>query len=286
VSYRDWQAKRHMKDPVRGTFRVTGFYDAHPHSNPPGTRITGVITAPGIPATPAEHKTDAHGRWAGAQELPVLVDRADPSRFAVLWSEVGQRSWRDQEQEYAQAEADRLNAAGTDPGTSPSAPASGGPVVFTSAVVTQDGAGSIELPPEVAAGLQGAIGEALRAAGLGGVSDLLGAAAGNAPGTAGGGLGDPAHPGHGPQAPERATAVVIAAHDAPLPPGTPLPPGGLVDITLDVTRAGGSGYTTVTRVGFATPERRARVATVGTRLAVHLDPADQSRVTIDTTGLG
>jgi hypothetical protein len=47
---------------VRGVFRVTGFYDKHPSSSPPGTRITGVIIAPGIPATPAEHKVDERGR--------------------------------------------------------------------------------------------------------------------------------------------------------------------------------------------------------------------------------
>lgn len=59
----------------------------------------------------AEHKVDIHGRWAGARELPVLVDRADPTRFAILWSEVQGKSWRSQEQQRAQAEADRLNAS-------------------------------------------------------------------------------------------------------------------------------------------------------------------------------
>jgi catechol 2,3-dioxygenase-like lactoylglutathione lyase family enzyme len=112
----DWRAK-HMRDPVRGVFRVTGFYDKHPSSTPPGTRITGVITAPGIPATPAEHKVDERGRWADHQELPVLVDRSDPSRFAILWNEVGQVSWQGREMASAQAEADRLNAG--EPGYPP-----------------------------------------------------------------------------------------------------------------------------------------------------------------------
>jgi hypothetical protein len=58
----DRRAKHNMRDPVRGVFRVTGFYDKHPSSSPPGTRITGVIIAPGIPATPAEHKVDERGR--------------------------------------------------------------------------------------------------------------------------------------------------------------------------------------------------------------------------------
>lgn len=65
----------------------------------------------------------------------------------------------------------------------------------------------------------------------------------------------------------------------------PSAPAGTVDITLEVRRADGSRYTTVTRVGFSAPERRARVATPGTQLTVLIDPGDLSRVAIDTTGL-
>ena len=79
---------------------------------------------------------------------------------------------------------------------------------------------------------------------------------------------------------------MIAAHEIAIPPGTPgNAPGGVVDITLDITRADGSGYTAVTRVGFATPERRARFATVGTRLSVLIDPDNPSRVAIDASHL-
>ncbi|HEY0933657.1 MAG TPA: hypothetical protein VGD91_07940 [Trebonia sp.] len=77
-----------MKSPVSGIFRVTGSYDAKS-----ATRITGVITAPGIPATPAEHKTDRQGRWAESDELPVTVDQADPSKFVIMWDEVDSGSW-------------------------------------------------------------------------------------------------------------------------------------------------------------------------------------------------
>jgi hypothetical protein len=31
VGISDWRTKRQLKDPVRGTFRVTDCYDAHPH---------------------------------------------------------------------------------------------------------------------------------------------------------------------------------------------------------------------------------------------------------------
>jgi hypothetical protein len=106
----DWRAKRRMRDPVRGVFRVTGWYDKHRSSSPPGTRITGVLLAPGIPATPAEHRADRRGRWVAQQELPVLADRSEPSRFAVLWSEVTKVSRADREHRIAEVEAGRLDA--------------------------------------------------------------------------------------------------------------------------------------------------------------------------------
>lgn len=88
----EWHATRHMKNPVRGIFKVTGFYDVRS-----STKITGVITAPGIPATPAEHKTGKPGRWAANDELPVAVDQADPSKFLILWDEVDPISWQSQQ---------------------------------------------------------------------------------------------------------------------------------------------------------------------------------------------
>jgi hypothetical protein len=73
-----------MKLPERGTLQVTGVHDGHSHS-----RISGVIRAPGIAPTRVEHKVDERGRVTTGQELPVLVDCADPSRFAILWDEAG-----------------------------------------------------------------------------------------------------------------------------------------------------------------------------------------------------
>jgi hypothetical protein len=110
MSLADWRAKRQMRDPARGVFRVTGAYDKHPSSNPPGTRITGVLIAPGIPATPAEHRADLRGRWVAQRELPVLVDRSDPARFAILWSEVTKVSRGDRARQLAQEAADLLNS--------------------------------------------------------------------------------------------------------------------------------------------------------------------------------
>jgi hypothetical protein len=103
-----------MKDPVRGAFRITDWYDAHPHESNSRPRLTGVVTAPGIPATAGEHDSDLRGRWAIGDELPALVDRADPAKFVILWHEVKQPNISDRlkqsAQTAAQVQADLLNA--------------------------------------------------------------------------------------------------------------------------------------------------------------------------------
>jgi hypothetical protein len=286
----DWRAKHNMRDPVRGVFRVTGFYDKHPSSNPPGTRVTGVISAPGMPATPAEHKVDERGRWASHQELPVLVDRSDPSRFAILWSEVQNVSWRDSEMSSAQAMADQLNTA--QPGFQPyvEQTAFPGPPGYQPGVPSYPGQPQVQisvssLPPDAAASVQAAVAQALATAGLG-QQQVFGAPARPVPGMPGGGLTpEQAAQIVGGGGGERASAVVIDARQIANPPGTPGAPAGMVDITLEIRRADGSRYTTVTRVGFSTPERRARVTAPGTQLSVFIDPSDRSRVAIDTSGL-
>jgi hypothetical protein len=105
------RAVRRMDAPVRGIFRVTGFHDARP-----GTVLTGVLTAPGIPAASAEHRADSRGRWVGNDELPIVVDAADPASFVVLWDEVEAVSWASQQKKTAQHLADRLGAAEMAPG--------------------------------------------------------------------------------------------------------------------------------------------------------------------------
>lgn len=87
----------------------------------------------------------------------------------------------------------------------------------------------------------------------------------------------------------RATATVVAAVDVPVPRllRAIVPNGGPpVDLTLDIDRPDGTTHRVRTRVGFSTPERRARVARVGAVLPVRLDPADPDKVAIDTVALG
>jgi hypothetical protein len=90
--------------------------------------------------------------------------------------------------------------------------------------------------------------------------------------------------GHPPAQLQPATAVVLAAHDAPVPQfAASQAPGGIVDVTLDVRAPDGSAYSTTTRVAFSTPQRRAKVTQPGTELPVLVDPANHSRITIDTS---
>jgi hypothetical protein len=183
----DQRAMRHMKLPERGILRVTGVHEGHSHS-----RISGVVTAPGIAPTRVEHKIDERGRVTMGQELPVLVDCADPSRFVILWDEAG---------------------------NAPSAPSSfqyrpGADVLIGSegqpfgAALPQDMAAQVEaaldqafsqrgraMPPGMAARVEQALDRALGQAGLQGqgiseaITQALGRASGQPYGAAGGPYG-------------------------------------------------------------------------------------------------
>ena len=262
MGFSEWRAARHMKNPVRGVFRVTGFYDRRS-----STIITGVITAPGIPATPAEHKTDKRGRWAGNNELPVAVDQANPSQFAILWDEVDAVSWQSQEMQAAQRLAEQLNAG---PGTSFGTPDSesdglgfGGPGFSYTTTVTIGPDGK-PMSAEAAAQISEVVKEALS-----GVSAAFEGTRSS--------FGDA-------RTAERGTAIVLDAREAPNPPGVPLPPGGRADLLLELNRADGAVYQTHTVIAFSTPGRRAAIATPGTHLNVWIDPRAASRVTVDLAG--
>lgn len=281
-----WRAKRQMKYPERGVLRVTGFYDALSHSAPSGTRITGIITAPGIPDTPVEHKSDDQDSWAGVREVPVLVDRADPSRFLILWDEAQPISWRDPEIQPAQPETDRTARGQYGPRTS---------VTSTVMTIGPDGQpASGPMSPETAAQVQEALGNVFgQATGqdLGetdgrGFAQVDPRAFGQPTGWQQDEWQQDAPRQNAPQqdawhqdAWHQATAMVLAARDVP---GT-VP--GTVDLTLEVTRADGSTYTAATRLSFATQERRAAVAIYGTMLRVRIDPNVPARIEIDPSSL-
>jgi hypothetical protein len=154
----DWRAKRHIKYPERGVLRVIGRHDEHSRPSSTGTRIAGIITAPGMPPARIEHKIEDPARWEGVTAVPVTVDRGDPSKFVVMWEELDSGAWHD---------PGDVNPVG--------AGASGG---FGPNVVIRNSASirigpdnmpiNVPIPPEAAARVQSAMGK-LFGQGRGGV---------------------------------------------------------------------------------------------------------------------
>jgi hypothetical protein len=88
MSFRDRRVRRSMTDPVRGTFTKVSDYFPHPGRTPMQTMLTGYVEAPGVPRTSTELLASSNRNWADAATIPVLVDRADPSRCVALWEEL------------------------------------------------------------------------------------------------------------------------------------------------------------------------------------------------------
>ncbi|HEY0716718.1 MAG TPA: hypothetical protein VGD68_03810, partial [Streptosporangiaceae bacterium] len=233
--------------------------------------LTGVVTGPGLGPTPGEHLTDTSGRWVGHDVLPVEVDRAEPSRFVVLWDEVAKPDFRAQAREQAQQAAARMQDGG--PATAPR-PA---PQVY----VYDDSSGSAA--PDWAREMI----DELRGSGVAGVGEALS----GQPGTAGGpplvidltaGHLSAADAASLASSGEQATAVLTGISDVAVPQAAlPGPTASLCDLTLQVRRADGRSYTTSTRLGFRNAQRRAAVAVIGAVLPVRVDPRDETRVAVD-----
>lgn len=145
----DWRAKRNIKYPVRGVLRIIGLHDEHSRPSRTGTRIAGIITAPGTPAARIEHKMEDPARWAGVKAVPVLFDRNDPTKFVVLWEELESGAWQDP------GEADPINAG--------SSSRFGPAAISTSSSITIGPDGrpiTVPISPEAAARVQSALGKA------------------------------------------------------------------------------------------------------------------------------
>lgn len=257
-----WRAG-HMKDPVSGVFRVADWYDAHPRSSPPGTRLTGVIVADGVPPTPAETPVDHHGKWVGQDELPITVDRADPANFRVEWDQVVQNDWRATAQQRAQQAAANLAAGDQAPAQAAAAQSPGQPSILNAF-------GDMSSVME----------QAMRQAGID--PNLLDAA--NVHVQTSVDMPTVTTNFLGAQPNTQATGVVTAVHD--VTPVMPLPEGmSQADLTLDVRRPDGSTYAVTTRLGFRTPARRAALAVVGRELPVLVAANDPGRVVVDVARL-
>jgi hypothetical protein len=208
---------RRMVDPVEGTLMVTAGNGPAPHGVYSNYRLHGVVTAPGLEATPVQQRGIARAaKWPfPGRKLPVLVDRANPNRLHIRWDQVttGDRAASEHTERLAQAM--RGDGAALPPGVIP---------------------GQAQ-PPSVA--------------------------------WTGGGIE------------ENATAVVTEVRDVPVPAGQAVPPGGAVELTLEITRSDGSRYTIRGGAMFSSPERRDRFGSVGARLPVRLNPSNPHQFVID-----
>lgn len=250
-----------MTDPVRGEFRVTGSYYPHPGSTPIKTMLTGVVVADGVPPTPGEH-LDLHVRGEFRSSLPVLVDRADPTRFVVLWDEVPAPDPRADARRQAEVEAQRMRQS-DHAGSSGVDGHAQVPVAATSV------SGVADLPPW----LRQAVGAALD----GDAEDDNGTVTvryGTDPTTAPDVVIPPGW--------RRTAAVLTSVTDVPVPVyALPGPTASLCDLAVRVTRPDGSSYLTSTRMGFRSAERRTRFAVVGSTVPVGIDPADETHLAVD-----
>lgn len=253
-----------MRDPVRGEFKVTGRYYAHPHSSSFREVLTGVVTVPGMPPTPGEHLSDMAGRWAGRDVLPVMADRTDPARFVILWDEVPKSDWRTDARRQAAQEAEQMRSAAP----AGAAAQAAGPVLDSTQVpdwaremLTSLGG---QMPPGTVAGYPVTINAGTEIIDLN--AGHLSAADAEWLSAAG----------------EPATAVLTGIAEVPLPQAAlPGPTASLCDLTLEVTRRDGHAYHARTRVGFRDAQRRAAITVPGIVLPVRIDSADPSRVAID-----
>ena len=264
-----------MKDPVRGEFRKTGEYFPHPGRVPLQVMLTGVVTGPGIPPTPAEHlRNDLSGREFGRDVLPALIDRADPARVVILWDEIPTPDPRQQALQQAAHAAEQMRNAGQP------APDSARPVPQVYVYDSASGQPSPDWARDMIADLsaRGVFNAGFGPSPSGPVTvqapdqvvDLTAGhlSAADAARLAGTG--------------EQATAVLVAIDDVAVPQAAlPGPTASLCDLTLHITRASGHSYTTRTRIGFRDASRRAAVAVIGAVLPVRIDPADPARVAID-----
>lgn len=210
--------------------------------------MEGVLSGPGLAPTAVRHSTltAPTAKWPQPGDtLPVTFDRQHPDRLKIRWD----RMPSNRERAHAAAEQQaRAMAQQARAGGTSDAAAAGEPT-----------------------GVLGAPGRAVPGAAGGGLTPQESAAA-LAGGSAALGL-------------QQASARVLAAHEVPVPQNLPQAPGGLWDLTLDVSPTSGSGYSTVLRIGFSSPERRAAIAEVGRDLPVLADPARPDRIAIDTSRL-
>ena len=80
-----------MADPVPGTLLVTAASMPSRRAAFHMSRITGVVSAEGVEPTAVQYNGLIRtSLWPSpGRQLPVIVDRADPRKFAIQWDQAG-----------------------------------------------------------------------------------------------------------------------------------------------------------------------------------------------------
>ena len=106
----NWMTKHRMKDPVKGTAFVVSANFWTRAQVPSPLRAKFVVEGDGVPKTTVEHSEKVPPKhwfvWPSSEQtLPVIIDRADPTRLIIDWQQLlDQKERRDRE---AAAEEER-----------------------------------------------------------------------------------------------------------------------------------------------------------------------------------
>jgi hypothetical protein len=227
-----------MSDPAGGTLSVTAstYPPTDVSARYASIRITGVVQAPGLPATAVQHTGTAPvAKWPSpGADLPVTVDRARPDHLVVDWDQLP--SARDTALAAAEAEAAQLRT-----GLNPAS--------LAEAIEQTTPGHAPAWSARLASGLPPAPGPRL--------AQPLASPAGREPAPATDGDPRPTLPPS--TATEPVTGQILAVHDVPVPAAF-APPGGVADLTVAVPVPAGGEQTVICRVSFPTPAARAAAA--------------------------
>ncbi|WAL64487.1 hypothetical protein ORV05_26475 [Amycolatopsis cynarae] len=246
MGLRQWYRKRHMRDPVEGTFTVRRTATLDISDGHHTLRLSGVLRGPGMPPEPVT-VTEVFAAEAElpepGTEYPAVIDRARTSVFVVRWP--GRSMTELMAQRARDAREERAIRLGLDPSALPE-----------------------DEPPQ---GFRDALERAVREA----TGDLGRLPDGSTPVSV-------AEADRLLRTGEAATAVISAISFLRVPKKIlPSREASLADVALDIRRADGTAYAAIARFGFRTAARRAQIGFAGATVPVRIDPGDPRRVALD-----
>jgi hypothetical protein len=93
-----WWRRRRMRDPVDGSLlvKVCAQPDTAPEAFFYSALVRGVVSGPGVSPRAVEFGCTVPAKRCpiSKQRIPVVVDRANPTRIAVKWDQVPIREYR------------------------------------------------------------------------------------------------------------------------------------------------------------------------------------------------